>query len=78
MNLFFSERILGLLQGTQFRLSHRPQFPSSMLTYKNVNLVITCILSVYVVKMVITSPEIFHSLLFSDCNIAETLPLSRK
>lgn len=24
----------------------------------------------YVVKMVITSPEMFHSLLFSDCNIA--------
>lgn len=28
------------------------------------------ILLVYAVKMVITSPEIFHSLLFSDYNIA--------
>lgn len=33
----------------------------------------------FVKKLVISSPEIFHSLLFSDCTVAlEMLPLNRK
>lgn len=38
-----------------------------MLIYKNIN---NYVYSSYVVKMVATSTESFHSLLFSDCNIA--------
>lgn len=41
-----------------------------MLTSKNVNLLMTFTPLVYVVEMVISSPEVFHSLFFSDCNAA--------